>query len=330
MDDRRVDVSVVISTYNRCGRLPRALRSVLEQRPSGVRHELIVVDNNSTDGTRAVVEDWMARHPGRLRYVFEPRQGVSYGRNAGIAASAAPVVAFTDDDVCVAPDWIERIHHAFERNPEVGFVGGKVVPEWDAPPPEWLTPEHWAPVGLAHYGDVPFRCGPERPICLLSANLALRREVLERMGGFSPELQRVKDGIGSMEDAELQHRLHHAGVPGLYLPEMVAISPVDAERTGRAYHRRWHAGHGRFNARMRAPEFEASSWRLFDVPAHVFRQAAAAAAGWVRCGVRGDAAGAFAHETRLRFLGGFALRRWADVRAAGRPAPGTPAVSPHA
>jgi glycosyltransferase involved in cell wall biosynthesis len=327
VDDLSVDVSVVISSYNRCHLLPRALESILGQRPSGVRHELIVVDNNSTDRTRAVVEEWMARAPGRLRYVFEPRQGVSYGRNAGIASSRAPVVAFTDDDVCVAPDWIERVHQAFERNPDVGFVGGKVVPEWEAPPPAWLTREHWAPLALAHYGDEPFVCGPERPVCLLSANLAMRREVVERMGGFSPELQRVKDGIGSMEDAELQHRLHRAGVPGLYLPEMVAVSPVEAERTRRAYHRRWHAGHGRFNARMRAPEFEAASWRLFDVPAHVFRQAAAA--GWVRCGVRGDVAGAFAHEVRLRFFGGFALRRWADVRAGSRRASGSPAVSPH-
>jgi cellulose synthase/poly-beta-1,6-N-acetylglucosamine synthase-like glycosyltransferase len=313
MDANGVDVSVVISTYNRAARLPRALQSLLAQEAEGVRFEVIVVDNNSTDDTREVVRMWEGRDA-RVRYVFEARQGVSHGRNAGIAEARAPVIAFTDDDICVGADWVAGVHRAFLDHPETGFVGGRVVPEWSAPPPAWLTAEHWAPLALIDYGDEPFPVGPERPICLLSANLALRRDALHRMGGFSPALQRVKDGIGSMEDAELQHRL--AGVKGMYVPSLRAVAPVEPERATRAYHRRWHTGHGGFNARMRAEDFERSSWRLLDVPAHVYRQALTSAVGWLAGVARADTERAFRAEVQLRFAAGFLLRRWADYRSA--------------
>ena len=73
-------VTVVICTYNRSHDLPFALESVLAQRDAPP-YEVIVVDNNSTDGTKAVVEAHRDRHP-HLRYVFEPRQGLPTARNA--------------------------------------------------------------------------------------------------------------------------------------------------------------------------------------------------------------------------------------------------------
>src|SRR5438105_3335543 len=103
------DISVVISTYNRCGWLSGALESVLAQETGGARYEVIVVDNNSTDQTREVVEAFMARGQANLRYVFEGQQGLSYARNAGIAAARAPLIAFTDDDVRAARDWVVSI-----------------------------------------------------------------------------------------------------------------------------------------------------------------------------------------------------------------------------
>src|SRR5690348_3828740 len=96
------DVSIVITTYNRCGMLEAALDSALAQESGGVRYEVIVVDNNSTDQTREVVERRINEGHANLRYVFEPKQGVSHARNTGVANAAAPVVAFADDDVRVA------------------------------------------------------------------------------------------------------------------------------------------------------------------------------------------------------------------------------------
>ena len=129
--NERFDVSVVICTYNRCDLLPPALESVVEQSAAGVGYEVIVVDNNSTDGTRRVVEAMIARRGhANLRYVFEGEQGLSHARNAGVRAARARVVAFTDDDVRAAPDWVASIKRAFDEHPEAAYVGGKVLPLW--------------------------------------------------------------------------------------------------------------------------------------------------------------------------------------------------------
>ena len=91
--DEGYEISVVLSTYNRSDMLPAALESVLEQDSRGTRYEVIVVDNNSTDSTRDVIDSFAARGYANLRCVFEPREGVSHGRNAGIAQASASIIA---------------------------------------------------------------------------------------------------------------------------------------------------------------------------------------------------------------------------------------------
>ena len=98
MREAPVDISVVLSTYNRASMLPAALDALLAQR-TAIVYEVILVDNNSTDGTRELAARYVAAHPERVRYVFERQQGLSYGRNTGIAAARGAIVAFTDDDV---------------------------------------------------------------------------------------------------------------------------------------------------------------------------------------------------------------------------------------
>src|SRR5687767_13125293 len=100
-------LGIVVCTYDRCDALARCLASLirLEPPPDGTALELVVVDNNSSDGTRALVESWRERSPHPVRYVFERRQGLAYARNAGVRTSTAPLIACTDDDCLVAPDW---------------------------------------------------------------------------------------------------------------------------------------------------------------------------------------------------------------------------------
>src|SRR5271165_2674235 len=95
-------LSAVLCTYNRCRSLRRALESLsVSILPESIEWEVLVVDNNSSDQTEAVVEDFSRRYPGRFRYLFEPRQGKSYALNAAILAARGDVLAFTDDDVAV-------------------------------------------------------------------------------------------------------------------------------------------------------------------------------------------------------------------------------------
>jgi glycosyltransferase involved in cell wall biosynthesis len=307
----RCDVSVVISTYNRSRELAGAIESVLEQETAGAEYEVIIVDNNSSDDTRAVAARLVANHPERLKYVFEPRQGLSYGRNTGIEASSAPIIAFTDDDVRVARDWIARIVAAFRERPDISYIGGKVLPRWSAPPPGWLVNHHWPPLALMDFDAEYIETSTLRPVCFVGANLAFRREVFDRVGLFSPALGRVKDGIGSTEDHDLQLRVWKAGLKGLYRPELVVTAEVSPDRLTKRYHRRWHQGHGRYCAMMGVHENTVHGGgplgrppdlvTLFGSPAFLYTQALASSWKWLVASVAGPAWRPLYEENRVRY-----------------------------
>jgi glycosyltransferase involved in cell wall biosynthesis len=300
-------VSVVLCTFNRATLLAGALTALARQ-VDGPPYEVVVVDNNSTDGTRLVAEQFAA--DGRVRCVREPEQGLSHARNRGVATASADILAFTDDDVRVDATWIQSIARAFAEHPEVDMVGGKVEPEWETEPPEWLRDVGQAPLALVDYGAEPLRITPAAPRCLIGANVAIRRRSLERLRGFSPRVQRVGDGIGSTEDHEFQTRLLETGALALYDPRIAARAIVPRERLSKRYHRAWHRGHGRFYALMRDPLFEDSrAGAVFGVPAHVYRSAFEEASAWAVSLFRGRPSAAFAHELKLRFLTAFARQR---------------------
>jgi len=299
-------LSVILPTFNRAASLPLALAALLRQTADPASYEIVVVDNNSTDDTAAVV----ARHdPRRIRLVAEPRQGLSYARNAGLEAARAPIVAFTDDDVEVAPDWVETTLAVLAREPDVDGVGGRVLPAWEHGRPRWLTRDHWAPLALQDHGDSRRVFDRGTPVGLIGANVAFRRTVFDRVGRFSPEVQRVKDGIGSTEDHELLTRVYESGGQMLYHPRMLVIARVPDDRCRRRYHRRWHEGHGRFHALMRVPEMERARVTPFGVPGHLLREAARDLAAWGRSIVLADWDAAFLAELRLRFVKGFVWTR---------------------
>jgi glycosyltransferase involved in cell wall biosynthesis len=305
------EVSVVLSTYNRARVLPRALASLAEQDLDHHRYEVIVVNNNSTDETARIAEAF-CQTATNVRYLFEPKQGLSHARNAGIGAAAAPIVAFTDDDVRAAPDWVSTIARLFAEHPEVECVGGKVLPNWPGPWPEWLTREHWAPLALVDYGESEFHITTDRRLCLIGANSAYRRATFDRIGLYSPHVQAVGREVAT-EDHEMLLRLWRAGGQALYSPYLVITADIEADRMGRRYHRRWHRRHGRFLAIMRDEELERTALgRFLGVPAHVYRRIPLDLFAWFVRRLRGDSATAFVYETRLWFALGFVGARWRE------------------
>jgi glucosyl-dolichyl phosphate glucuronosyltransferase len=290
-----IRVSVVISTYNRAQQLEQALDSLLAQ-AGDVPYEVIVVDNNSTDTTPAVVARIAERSGGRVRSAFEPRQGLSHGRNTGISLSSGPLIALSDDDVCVARDWILQLARTFDEHPDIDYVGGRVLPRWIEPPPAWLTTAHWSPLALQDYGPQPMVTGRERAICLVGASLAFRRRVFDLVGEFTPALGRIRDGIGSTEDHDMQLRIWRAGMRGLYAPAVLSIADVTPDRMVKAYHRRWHHGHGRHCAMMRLRELVPADLgpmsepddivTLFGTPAFVYADVLRHAYRWMLAVIR--------------------------------------------
>src|SRR5215207_2991126 len=192
------EVSIIIPTYNRSALLRDAVSSVLRQ-DSEATFEIIVVDNNSKDDTSAVVHSLMQSHPGKVQYVVEPEQGNAHARNRGVTTSKGDIIAFIDDDVSVESDWLNTFKGVMDSREDLSFVGGRVLPQWNGPPPSWLTPDHWSPLALLDYGPDEFTISGNNPRGLLTANIAFRRNVFDEVGVFSPSLQRVKNLIGSME-----------------------------------------------------------------------------------------------------------------------------------
>lgn len=303
------DISVVVCTYNRAALLPQALRSLFAQKIENPNYEIIVVDNNSSDDTPATVESLKSESPVPLRYFRESRQGNAYARNSGVEQAAASIIAYIDDDCIAEENWIATIKSAFERDPELDFVGGRVLPVWESEPPSWLTNSHWAPLALLDYGTEELSIDGSRPRGLLTANIAIRKEVFDQLGGFLPSLQRVKGSIGSMEDHEFLQRICRGGKRGLYLPHLITWGPVDPERMTREYHRRWHTGHGHFYAILKDPEWERSKFSLAGVPSHLYKEAALQTLRWFASILKRNPNAAFTSECRLRFFRGFFLQR---------------------
>jgi len=308
------DISIVVCTYNRAALLREALRSLFAQKVEDLSYEIIVIDNNSSDDTPAAVELLKSESPVPLRYFRESRQGNAYARNAGVEQAAAPIVAFLDDDCIADENWVTTMKSALDRDPELAFVGGRVLPVWESDPPSWLSTSHWAPLALLDYGVEERKISGQAPPGLLTANIAIRKEVFAELGGFLPSLQRVKGSIGSMEDHEFLLRICRSGKRGVYLPDLITWAGVDPERMTKAYHRRWHTGHGHFYAVLNDPEWERSKFSLAGVPSHLYKQTALHALRWFASILKKNSEAAFLNECRLRFFRGFFTQRRRQLR----------------
>jgi glycosyltransferase involved in cell wall biosynthesis len=308
----------VVPTRNRERLLMRALESLLAQHAGRVRYEVIVVDNGSTDGTRALVDSFAARGRARVRHVHEPRPGASQARNTGIAAARAPIVAFLDDDVEADPTWVATIAHTLQTHPDIDCVGGSIAPRWSTAPPRWLSSSFWGAVALQDgKGDSPYIDRENASSCLMTANFACRRDALDGVGGFSAEYLRD-------EDRELQLRLWSAGKRGMYVAAMAATTEVPPERLTKRYHRRFYIQTGASHARMRYLDRIDARGRLlpgaqtgatfFGTPGFIYRRLLVHAAALVASAVTMDRGRSFFHETRLLYFASYVWSRYRETR----------------
>jgi glycosyltransferase involved in cell wall biosynthesis len=272
-------ITVVLCTYNRCHSLATALASVAaSELPNSVEWEVLIVDNNSTDQTRAVVESFCQKYPARFRYLFEAHQGKSYALNSGIRAACGDVLAFMDDDVTVDPKWLQNISADLLADSCVG-VGGRILPDWPCVPPSWLPSNTW-------YGMAPlvmFDMGPEAgPLNAppFGTNMAFHRRVFEKYGAFRTDLgPRPKSEIRN-EDTEFGNRLLAAGEQLRYEPKAVVRHVVPQERLRQRFFLRWWFDKGRANVRESGVASD-TKWVIGGIPLHLFRRLAAGTIRWL-------------------------------------------------
>ncbi len=130
-------ISVILSTYNRFKTLAITLQSLCQQETDGsFDYEIIVVDNNSQDQTKETIESF-AKENSKIYYVFEPKQGISNARNAGINNATGEILSFTDDDVIVDSNWLTIFVKFFEEF-QCDGIGGRVLPIYPNNTPQWV------------------------------------------------------------------------------------------------------------------------------------------------------------------------------------------------
>ena len=206
-------ISVCIATV-RPQTLEHAVASI--RRQTWTAWELVVVGQGNEARLRRATERAAARDE-RIRYVHLADRGLSRARNAAIRCSRGAVVAMTDDDCEAREDWLVTVAGAFAADPALGVVGGALR----AGPPQWRDLSTCLSVepGEALYEPATMR-GPPPGFEWYGGNVAIRRDVLDRIGPFDPLL-----GAGarfrSSEDMDYRMRLEAAGIPMLTTPRSV-------------------------------------------------------------------------------------------------------------
>lgn len=242
-----MDVSVIICTYNRCKSLQTTLESLLSlEVPEGLAWEVLVVDNNSTDRTKSVIEDFVAKAPFSVKRVFETDPGLSEARNAGLRHAQGEIISFLDDDVLVFPDWLAEVRNGFAI---VGTacLGGKALLPPGLKFPRWWDHSYDGPIGNCDLGDE-IQTSESKNLNIIGANISFKRSVFEKSGFFSPKVSRRGTNLVMGEETDFIRRSHSLGLRAGYYPKAVVYHVPSPNRMTIPYLSRWYYRRGEWES----------------------------------------------------------------------------------
>ncbi len=308
-------MTILVCTFNRSADLAVTLDSLrrIALHPL-LTWEVVVVDNNSTDDTRETVERAAATFPVHLLYLFEPVQGKSNALNTGLRRARGRFITFTDDDVRVPEDWVHRLIEPLVRRPDLAYTGGPVRPMWKGTKPGWLDESGnlGGTIAVKDHGTQTF-IFEEQMKTPLGVNMTVRRELLERIGGFHPNFGRAGPSLVGQEQAEFFYRARRAGARGLYVPDAILEHAVPAARLNSQYFRRWWywkgVSHARLHALHGATELGVDlkrAPRICGVPRYMSRMFAEHMVGWVAATLRAQRQQRAEHFCMMFYVVGYA------------------------
>lgn len=257
-----MDISVIICTHNRANILQDTLESLAQVRPvTGLKSEVIIIDNGSTDSTRTVV----TAHPTFYFYV-ESRKGLSRARNLGVRKSSGSILLFTDDDVRVMPDWMETLSRPILAGQADGVTGQvRLATHLDRP---WMTPMH-----RGFLASQELDCA--NPYQMVGANMGIARRVFEKIPSFDDELG-AGTLLGTAEEMLYSWQMQEAGFKIIGIKEALVWHHFEPDRLMRS---KW------LNAAKtngRAIAYIDHHWRHKSIPAayYQYNRAVARYAFW--------------------------------------------------
>lgn len=212
------EFTIAICTYKRSALLRNTLQSLRGIEQIEKPWELLIVDNAGDSGTKAVAEEFSKLLP--VRYVTEPKLGISYARNRAITEARAPIILFTDDDVTFHSSWFSNMYKAISVHSECDFWGGRVEAIWSKQKPSWFEPKYCPMLNniIVEYnlGAESRYWNPQTDNPFPTVNIALRMATAKKVNMFDTKLGIIgKRRIGG-EDASLIKKISQAGSKGWY------------------------------------------------------------------------------------------------------------------
>jgi glycosyltransferase involved in cell wall biosynthesis len=182
--------------------------------------ELVLVNNNSTDNTSVVCEQFIQMNPQlTVRYFVEENQGLSHARNRGVSEAQGDYLVFLDDDAFAFPDYIRNLQHFIIGHPGFQAGGGKILPFWESECPQWMSKYLLSTVSSIDLGNkVKLFGGRSYPI---GANMIIKKTVFDRFGLFNIHLGRKGKNLEGSEEKDLFLRIKKENIPVYYIPNVI-------------------------------------------------------------------------------------------------------------
>ena len=229
-------LTAIICTYNRAKYIGPLLESIAANDLAKSEYEIVLVDNNCTDNTRAVCETFAAAHKDvNFRYCVEPEQGLSAARNKGIKEAKGDLIVYIDDDALIDTWYLRTITEYLYAHPKTDAVGGPIIPLYeDTQEPKWMTRYTKELLcGYLYFGDEirPFP-GERYPG---GGNAAYRAEVFRKVGLFNTALGRKGNGLMGSEEKDIFDKMKAQGMRFMYLPKMILHHIIPQKKLERNY-----------------------------------------------------------------------------------------------
>ena len=228
-------LSVIICTYNRDKYIYNVLESLAENTLPASQYEIVLIDNNCTDNTRAECDRFHQDFPTvDFRMFVETNQGLSHARNRGIKESRGDILVYVDDDALVNKEYLQTYADFFREHPDIDAAGGPIIPKYETEEPSWMS--YYTKCLLTGYKDLgkTVREFPKNDFPG-GGNAAYRSSVFEKVGLFNVNLGRKGDSLVGAEEKDIFDKMTTLGMRFFYLPNAILYHLIPEKKLSKDY-----------------------------------------------------------------------------------------------
>jgi len=238
------EISLIICTRNRDDMVDGALSSAINQSLERACYEIIVIDQSDNDKTAVIASNYSG-----IKYIRTDSRGLSNSRNEGINYSKGNILVFVDDDVEFENDYLLNILEFFNKSElKPDFIGGRTLIKYLAEKPEWLDGVLLGVIAHSDYGDEPLIYDNHPKHVPYGCNMAIKKESLVKIGGFSNFISSIDQKMTENEDIILANKLRQLGYILAYCPKMLVYHKMPLSRLGFDYFKKRYLSQGSSDA----------------------------------------------------------------------------------